>query len=68
LAQLRDWDFGERLVHAIPFLGDSGGDAMSALLGLRTPPTGLIVGNTAQVRSALRRVKQSAITVPDDSA
>lgn len=56
----------ERLIRAIPFRGDSGGDAVSALLGLPDPPTGLIVGNTAQVRSALRRVKQSAITLPDD--
>jgi LacI family transcriptional regulator len=56
----------DRLIHAIPFRGDSGGDAVSALLALPTPPTGLIVGNTAQVRSALHRVKQSTITVPDD--
>ena len=56
----------ERLIHAIPFRGDSGGDAVSALLALPNPPTGMIVGNTAQVRSALRRVKQSAIAVPDD--
>ena len=45
----------ERLIHAIPFRGDSGGDAVSALLALPAPPTGIIVGNTAQVRSALRR-------------
>jgi LacI family transcriptional regulator len=56
----------ERLIHAIPFRGDSGGDAVSALLALPTPPTGLIVGNTAQVCSALRRIKQSPIDVPDD--
>src|SRR3954467_6459996 len=55
-----------RLIHAIPFRGDAGSDAVSALLALPSPPTGLIVGNTAQVRSALRRVKQSSISVPDD--
>jgi LacI family transcriptional regulator len=59
-------DVDELLIHAIPFRGDSGGDAVSALLALPLPPTGLIVGNTAQVRSALRRVKQSSIAVPDD--
>jgi LacI family transcriptional regulator len=59
-------DVDERLIHAIPFRGDAGGDAVSALLALPSPPTALIVGNTAQVRSALRRVKQSSIAVPDD--
>jgi LacI family transcriptional regulator len=59
-------DVDERLIHPIPFRGDAGGDAVSALLALPSPPTALIVGNTAQVRSALRRVKQSSIAVPDD--
>jgi LacI family transcriptional regulator len=56
----------EQLIHAIPFRGDAGSDAVSAVLALPSPPSGLIVGNTAQVRSALRRVKQSSISVPDD--
>jgi LacI family transcriptional regulator len=56
----------ERLVYAIPFRGDAGSDAVSALLALPNPPTGLIVGNTAQVRNALRRIKQSPVAVPDD--
>jgi LacI family transcriptional regulator len=56
----------ERLIYAIPFRGDSGSDAVSALLALPAPPTGLIVGNTAQVRSALRRIKQSPVAVPDE--
>jgi LacI family transcriptional regulator len=56
----------ELLIHPIPFRGDAGSDAVSALLALPRPPTALIVGNTAQVRSALRRVKQSSIAVPDD--
>jgi LacI family transcriptional regulator len=59
-------DVDERLICAIPFRGDSGSDAVSALLALSAPPTGLIVGNTAQVGSALRRLKQSPIAVPDD--
>ncbi|WP_138732535.1 LacI family DNA-binding transcriptional regulator [Modestobacter excelsi] len=56
----------DRLIHAIPFRGDAGGDAVSALLALPNRPTGLIVGNTAQVRSALRRVKQMAVDVPGE--
>jgi LacI family transcriptional regulator len=56
----------ERLIHAIPFRGDSGSDAVSALLALPIPPTALVVGNTAQVRSSLRRLKQSPIAIPDD--
>jgi LacI family transcriptional regulator len=61
-----DVDVDEQLIHAIPFRGESGSDAVSALLALPAPPTGLIVGNTAQVRSALRRIKQSPVVVPDD--
>jgi LacI family transcriptional regulator len=56
----------ERLIHPIPFRGDSGSDSVSALLALPALPTALIVGNTAQVRSALRRLKQSPIAIPDD--
>jgi LacI family transcriptional regulator len=56
----------ERLLHSIPFRGDSGSDAVGALLALAEPPTALIVGNTAQVPSALRRVQQSAVRVPDE--
>lgn len=59
-------DVDERLIQAVPFRGDSGSDAVSALLSLPTPPKALIVANTAQVRSALRRLKQSSIAVPED--
>jgi LacI family transcriptional regulator len=59
-------DLDEQLIHAIPFRGDSGGDAVSALLALPDCPTGLIIANTAQVRSALHRVKQTGINVPSD--
>ncbi|MEV8508947.1 LacI family DNA-binding transcriptional regulator [Actinoplanes sp. NPDC051475] len=59
-------DVDDRLICAVPFRGDSGSDAVGALLDLPAPPTGLIVGNTAQVRSALHRIKQSSIAVPDD--
>lgn len=56
----------DELVHPIPFRGDAGSDAVGTLLGLAAPPTGLIVANTAQVRSALRRLKQSPVEVPRD--
>lgn len=59
-------DVDERLIQAVPFRGDSGSDAVSALLSLPRPPKALIVANTAQVRSALRRLKQSSIAVPED--
>jgi LacI family transcriptional regulator len=56
----------ERLIHAIPFRGGSGGDAVSSLLSHPAPPSALIVGNTAQVRNALSRVQQSGLKVPAD--
>ncbi|WP_158862108.1 LacI family DNA-binding transcriptional regulator [Leifsonia sp. AG29] len=55
----------DELVHPIPFRGDAGSDAVGTLLSLTEPPTAVIVGNTAQVRSALRRIKQSGIDLPD---
>jgi LacI family transcriptional regulator len=45
-------DVDQRLVYDVPFRGDSGSDAVSALLELSAPPTGLIVGNTAQVATS----------------
>jgi LacI family transcriptional regulator len=54
------------LIHHVPFRGDAGSDAIGALLGLPEPPTAIVVGNTAQVRSALRRIKQSDVAVPAD--
>jgi LacI family transcriptional regulator len=56
----------EELIHHIPFRGDAGSDAIGALLGLPEPATAIVVGNTAQVRSALRRIKQSDVAVPAD--
>ncbi|MGY3567738.1 LacI family DNA-binding transcriptional regulator [Sinomonas sp. RB5] len=56
----------DELVHHIPFRGDNGSDSVGAFLNMPEPPTALIVGNTAQVRSALRRIKQSEIHVPED--
>jgi LacI family transcriptional regulator len=59
-------EVSDLLVRAVPFRGDSGSDAVAALLALPVPPTGLIVGNTAQVRNVLRRLQQSPVMVPDD--
>lgn len=55
-----------RLVFAAPFRGDGGSDAVGALMSLPAPPTALIVANTAQVPSALRRLSQSGVTIPHD--
>lgn len=54
------------LVRAIPFRGDAGRDAVASLLALPIPPTALIIGNTAQVPSALHALKQADALVPDD--
>lgn len=56
----------DRLIQAVPFRGSYGADAVSALLTVADPPTGLIVGNTAQVRNALSRVQQTKLVVPND--
>lgn len=56
----------DELIHHIPFRGDAGSDAAGALLGMADPPSAIIVGNTAQVRSALRRIKQADVDVPGD--
>lgn len=53
------------LIRAVPFRGNGGSDAVGALLGLKDPPTALIVANTGQVPSAVRRLFQSAIDIPD---
>jgi LacI family transcriptional regulator len=53
------------LIHAVPFRGNGGSDAVGALLGLKDPPTALIVANTGQVPSAVRRLFQSIVDIPD---
>lgn len=58
--------FRPELVHGVPFRGDRGADAVGALLSLRHPPTALIIANTAQVSSALRRILQARLRLPDD--
>lgn len=54
------------LIHAVPFRGTAGSDALAMLLHLPEPPTALIVANTAQVRSVLMRLKQSTVEVPHE--
>lgn len=56
----------EQLIHAVPFRGEGGGDAVGAFLSLADPPTALIVGNTAQAHNALRRLHQAAVSVPEE--
>ncbi|GAA1937650.1 LacI family DNA-binding transcriptional regulator [Microbacterium aoyamense] len=57
--------YRSELVHAVRFRGDAGADAVGSLLSLQSPPTALIVANTAQVHNALRRLEQSRIRIPD---
>lgn len=56
----------ERLVQAVPFRGSSGSDVVSSMLTFAAPPTALIIANTAQVASALRRVQQAGVSIPAD--
>ncbi|PPI34692.1 MULTISPECIES: LacI family DNA-binding transcriptional regulator [unclassified Rathayibacter] len=53
------------LVRDVPFRGDVGGEAVAALLALPEPPTALVVANTAQVRSAVHRLFQLGIRIPE---
>ncbi|OUE09653.1 HTH-type transcriptional regulator DegA [Clavibacter michiganensis] len=53
------------LVRDVPFRGDLGGDAVAALLALPDPPTALVVANTAQVSSAVRRLQQLGVRIPE---
>ncbi len=53
------------LLRSIPFRGDQGGDAVASLLALPEPPTALVVANTAQVQSSLRRVREVGLRVPE---
>jgi LacI family transcriptional regulator len=59
-----DWD--PQLVRDVSFRGHAGGDAVAALLAVDNPPTALIVANTAQVLSSLRRLSQMGVQVPTD--
>lgn len=54
------------LIRDIPFRGDRGGDAVGSLLALPDAPTALIVANTAQVQSSVRRLVQVGVRIPDD--
>jgi LacI family transcriptional regulator len=54
------------LIRDVPFRGDGGGDAVGSLLALPDSPTGLIVANTAQVQSSVRRLVQAGVRIPDD--
>jgi LacI family transcriptional regulator len=54
------------LLRNIPFRGDQGADAVGSLLDMSEPPTAIIVANTAQVVSSVRRLRQAGIRIPDD--
>jgi LacI family transcriptional regulator len=54
------------LLRNIPFRGDQGADAMGSLLERSDPPTAVILANTAQVVSGMRRLRQAGVRVPGD--
>jgi len=54
------------LIRSVPFRGEGGADAVSSLLAQSPPPTALIVANTAQVRSAVRRLAQLGTDIPGE--
>ena len=54
------------LIRSAAFRGAAGGDAMTALLNLEDPPTALVVANTAQVTTVLRRLAHAGVSIPDD--
>lgn len=54
------------LIRDVPFRGDGGGDAVGSLLALPDAPTGLIVANTAQVQSSVRRLVQVGVRIPEE--
>lgn len=55
-----------QLIRDVPFRGEGGGDAVGSLLALPERPTGLIVANTAQVQSSVRRLIQTGVQIPED--
>lgn len=55
-----------QLIRDVPFRGDGGGDAVGSLLALPDRPTALIVANTAQVQSSVRRLVQIGVRIPED--
>ncbi|MHC6591288.1 LacI family DNA-binding transcriptional regulator [Arthrobacter sp. C152] len=54
------------LIRDVPFRGDAGGDAVGSLLSMHQPPTALIVANTAQVQSSVRRLVQMGTRIPEE--
>jgi LacI family transcriptional regulator len=54
------------LIRSAAFRGAAGGDAMTALLNLEDPPTALVVANTAQVTTVLRRLAHAGVSIPDE--
>lgn len=55
-----------QLLRNIPFRGEQGSDAVGSLLELEHRPTALIVANTAQVATSVRRLRQASIRIPHD--
>lgn len=56
----------DALVRSAAFRGTAGGDAATTLLNLQDPPTALVVANTAQVTTVLRRLAHAGVSIPDE--
>lgn len=54
------------LIRNIPFRGDQGADAVGSLLEMPEPPTAIILANTAQVVSGMRRLRQAHVRIPSE--
>ena len=59
-------DQDDRLIRSVAFRGTAGGDAATALLNLEDPPTAIVVANTAQVTTVLRRFAHAGVSIPDE--
>lgn len=59
-------DQDDLLIRSAAFRGAAGGDAVTALLSLEHPPTALVVANTAQVTTVLRRLAHAGVSIPDE--
>ena len=61
-----DMDVDPELIRNVPFRGHQGGDAVSSMLDMASPPTALIVANTAQVVSSMRTLRQRGTAIPSE--
>jgi LacI family transcriptional regulator len=54
------------LIIEIPFRGDSGFEAASALLAMKQRPSALLIGNNAQAYHVMRRILLAQLNLPEE--